>query len=161
MNISVSHNDRLLYKPQERFYINIPTYKRRFLSKYAKKKQKREARYMSQETRRRRREINDKITRYRRYIYIYTCREYDDSVLLLHEPRQVRRLCFFTCKQLWITKRRKEGEKKGREGGKEGGRAITKSSATMLLSAWEGRDGWVALLFQSVSLFWHQLVLRR
>lgn len=47
----------------------------------------------------------------------------DEIVLLLHEPRYVQRLCFFTCKQLWITKKWKRRgwvEKKGREGGREG-----------------------------------------
>lgn len=97
----------------------------------------------------------------KRNIYIHR----DEIVLLLHEPRYVQRLCFFTCKQLWITKKWKrrgwvEKRKAGRVGGREGGReTITKSSATRCCQrVWVGPP----LLFQSVRYFSpHQLVLRR
>jgi len=37
-------------------------------------------------------------------------------MVLLHESRHVRRLCFFTCKQLWITKKEEGSREEGREG---------------------------------------------
>lgn len=81
-------------------------------------------------------------------------------MLLLHEPRYVQCLCFFTCKQLWITKNGKEedGWKRERKSGREGRR----SQNRQLRAAVSGY-GWAALLFQSDVRYFspHQLVLRR